>query len=66
VIGMTPFTPVGIVVVILLIAVLVAREVLRVRLPRDEHARLTPLTRKAYVLLAVWAAVVVERFLYLA
>jgi hypothetical protein len=65
VLGMTPLTPVGIVVVILLIAVLVAREVLRVRLPRDEHARLAPLTRKAYVLLAVWAAVVVERFLYL-
>jgi hypothetical protein len=64
-IGTTPWTPIGVVVTLLLIAVLVAREVLRIRRPAGEHARLSGLTRAAYVLLAAWAAVVVERFMHL-
>jgi hypothetical protein len=61
----TPWTPLGIAVTVLLIAVLVAREVQRIRLPASARARLVPLTRAAYVLLAAWAAVVVERFVSL-
>jgi hypothetical protein len=59
-------TPIGIVATVLLIAVLVAREVRRVRLPHGARARLAPLDRTAYVLFVVWAAVVVERFVHLA
>jgi O-antigen/teichoic acid export membrane protein len=62
----SPATPIGIVVTILLIAVLVAREVRRVRLPAGAPARRSPLTWATYVLLVAWAAVVIERFLYLA
>jgi hypothetical protein len=62
---MTPWTPFGIAVTVLLLAVLVTREVLRVRRAVGASARLAPLTGMAYVLLAVWAAVVLERFLHL-
>jgi hypothetical protein len=64
-IEMTPWTPFGIAVTVLLLAVLVTREVLRVRRAVGASARLAPLTGMAYVLLAVWAAVVLERFLHL-
>ena len=64
-IGTTPLTPIGIAVTVLLIAVLIAREILRIRLPVASHARLVPLTRAAYVLLVAWGAVVLERFLHL-
>jgi O-antigen/teichoic acid export membrane protein len=62
----TRLTPIGIVATVLLIAVLVAREVRRVRLPHGARARLAPLDRTACVLFVVWAAVVVERFVHLA
>jgi len=64
-IRMTPWTPLGIVLTPLLIAVLVARELLRIRLPLDAQTRLVPLTRAAYLLLVPWGAVVLERFVRL-
>ncbi len=61
----TPSTPLGAAVTIALIGVLVAREVLRIRVPASARARSVPLTRAAYVLLAAWVAVVLERFVSL-
>ncbi|MGH3965016.1 MAG: lipopolysaccharide biosynthesis protein [Pseudonocardiaceae bacterium] len=65
-IGVTPWTPVGVVFVALLLVVLMGRELWRFRLAPDEHRRLRPLTFAAVPLLAGLALVVVERLVLLA
>lgn len=61
----TPWTPIGLVFLVILLGVLGAREVCRVRLAPDEHSRLRPLTFAAVPLLIGFALVVIERFVLL-
>ncbi|MCO6008351.1 hypothetical protein NE236_25570 [Actinoallomurus purpureus] len=63
--GSTTWTPVGLVALPLLIILLVAREVARLRLPRGEESRLRPFTRWSVFLIIVLATVIIERFLAL-
>jgi hypothetical protein len=64
-VGHTTWTPIGLCAIPLLIVVLVAREVLRVRLRPGETWRLQPLTVWSTFLVIVLAVVIVERFLTL-
>jgi len=64
-IGNTPWTPVGVVFVALLLVVLTVRELWRLRLAPDQHRRLRPLTFAAVPLLAGLVLVVVERLVLL-
>ncbi|HEX2073570.1 MAG TPA: hypothetical protein VHF92_07275 [Geodermatophilus sp.] len=64
-IGTTPWTPVGLVFLVLLVAVLVWREVWRLRLPMGEARRLRPLTFAAAALLLGLGLVVLERLVLL-
>lgn len=61
----TTWTPIGLCAIPLLIVILVAREVLRVRLRPGETWRLQPLTVWSSFLVIVLAVVIVERFLTL-
>jgi hypothetical protein len=61
----TPWSAVGLVFFALLVAVLGAREVWRLRLAGSEHARLRPLTLAALPLLIGVSVVVVERLVML-
>jgi O-antigen/teichoic acid export membrane protein len=61
----TTWTPIGLCAIPLLIVILVAREVLRIRLRPGETWRLQPLTVWSSFLVIVLAVVIVERFLTL-
>ena len=61
----TTWTPIGLCAIPLLIVILVAREVLRIRLRPGETWRLQPLTVWSTFLVIVLAVVIVERFLTL-
>ena len=61
----TTWTPIGLCAIPLLIVVLVAREVLRIRIRPGETWRLQPLTVWSSFLVIVLAVVIVERFLTL-
>ncbi|HEY0542082.1 MAG TPA: hypothetical protein VGD53_27225 [Actinoallomurus sp.] len=61
----TTWTPIGLCAIPLLIVVLVAREVLRIRIRPNERWRLQPLTVWSTFLVIVLAVVIVERFLTL-
>ena len=61
----TPWTPVGVAFVVLLVAVLGAREAWRACLATGEQRRLRPLSFAAVPLLIGLALVVVERFVLL-
>jgi hypothetical protein len=61
----TTWTPIGLCAIPLLIVILVAREVLRIRLRPGETWRLQPLTVWSGFLVIVLAVVIVERFLTL-
>ncbi len=64
-VGHTTWTPIGLCAIPLLIVILVAREVLRIRLRPGETWRLQPLTVWSTFLVIVLAVVIVERFLAL-
>ncbi|MEV4257441.1 hypothetical protein AB0J52_30155 [Spirillospora sp. NPDC049652] len=59
----SPWTPAGLVYLPVLLGVLLARELRRLRLPPDERWRLRPLTVLAIPLFLSVVAVIVERFL---
>jgi O-antigen/teichoic acid export membrane protein len=61
----TTWTPIGLITVPLLIVLLVAREVLRVRRRPDETSRTRLLTGASYVLVILLAFVIIERFVAL-
>jgi hypothetical protein len=61
-VGKTPWTPIGVVFLVMLLAVLGMREALRARLGTEAGRRLRPLTVAAVPLLIGFVAVVVERF----
>jgi hypothetical protein len=61
----TPWTPVGVAFLVMLLGILGVREVWRVRLAPDERRRLRPLTFAAVPLLVGFVLVVVERFVLL-
>jgi hypothetical protein len=65
-IGMTPWTPVGVAIVAVLLAVLMGRELWRLHLAPNEQGRLRPLTLAAVPLLVGLALVVAERLVLLA
>ena len=65
-IGMTPWTPVGVVIVALLLPLLIGRELWRLHLAPNEQGRLRPLTLAAVPLLVGLALVVAERLVLLA
>jgi hypothetical protein len=58
----TPWTPVGVPILVMLMGVLGVREARRVGRRRGERRRLRPLTIAAVPLLIGFALVVVERF----
>jgi hypothetical protein len=58
----SPWTPAGLVYLPVLLGVLLARELRRLRLPPEEMRRLRPLTVLAIPLLVAEIAVIVERF----
>ncbi|RAY12332.1 hypothetical protein DPM19_24570 [Actinomadura craniellae] len=62
-IGSTPWTPAGLVYVPVLLGVLVAREMRRLRLAPGEYHRLRPLTVLTIPLLVGVLAVIIERFI---
>ncbi|MCU1469019.1 MAG: hypothetical protein JWQ39_168 [Glaciihabitans sp.] len=64
-VGMTPWTPACLVYLPVLLGVLIARELRRLRAPRGERRPLRPYTVLAVPLLVGLIAVVVERFLTL-
>ncbi|MGH3375243.1 MAG: hypothetical protein ACRDP6_10925 [Actinoallomurus sp.] len=64
-VGHTTWTPIGLCVIPLLLVVLIAREVLRIRLRREEYWKLQPLTVWSGFLVIVLAVVIIERFLTL-
>lgn len=64
-IGMTPWTPVGVAIVAVLLALLIGRELWRLRLAPTENGRLRPLTLATLPLLVGLALVVVERLVLL-
>jgi O-antigen/teichoic acid export membrane protein len=61
----TTWTPIGLCAIPLLIVVLVAREVLRIRIRPNERWRLQPLTVWSTFLVIVLGVVIIERFLTL-
>ncbi|UTM39096.1 hypothetical protein MX572_10375 [Rhodococcus pyridinivorans] len=61
----TPWTPVGVGFLVLLLGVLGTREVWRIRLPSSEHRRLRALTFASIPLLIGFVVVVLERFVLL-
>jgi hypothetical protein len=61
----TPWTPVGVAFLVMLLGILGGREVWLVRLAPDEHRRLRPLAFAAVPFLVGFALVVVERFVLL-
>ncbi|WP_460355742.1 hypothetical protein [Actinoallomurus acanthiterrae] len=63
--GSTSWTPLGLVVLPLLIVLLVAREVVRLRIPPGEELRLRLFTPWIVILVITLAAVIIERFLAL-
>jgi hypothetical protein len=64
--GSTPWTPAGLVYLPVLLAVLLARELRRLRLAPADYRRLRPLTVLSVPLFVGFLAVVVERFVNLA
>lgn len=64
-VGMTPWTPVGVAFIILLVVTLTARELWRLQLAPEQYRRLRPLNFAAVPLLAGFALVVVERLVLL-
>jgi len=64
--GSTPWTPAGLVYLPVLMGVLLARELRRLRLKPDDYRRLRPLTVLSVPLFVGFLAVVVERFITLA
>jgi len=64
-VGHTTWTPIGLCTIPLLFVVLVAREVMRIRIRPTETWRLQPLTVWSTFLVIVLAVVIVERFLAL-
>jgi O-antigen/teichoic acid export membrane protein len=65
-IGMTPWTPVGVAIVAILLPLLIGRELWRLHLAPNEQGRLRPLTLAAVPLLVGLALVVAERLVLLA
>jgi hypothetical protein len=61
----TTWTPIGLCAIPLLIVILVAREVLRIRIRPNERWRLQPLTVWSTFLVIVLGVVIIERFLTL-
>lgn len=64
-VGMTPWTPVGVAFIVLLLVILTARELWRLQLAPEQYRRLRPLNFAAVPLLAGFALVVVERLVLL-
>ncbi|HEU5160526.1 MAG TPA: hypothetical protein VFU43_26240 [Streptosporangiaceae bacterium] len=64
--GSTPWTPAGLVYLPVLLGVLLARELRRLRLEPDDYRRLRPLTVLSVPLFVGFLAVVVERFVNMA
>jgi hypothetical protein len=64
--GSTPWTPAGLVYLPVLLAVLLARELRRLKLTPDDYRRLRPLTVLSVPLFVGFLAIVVERFVGLA
>ena len=61
----TPWTPVGVALLVMLLGILGLREAWRARLAADEHSGLSPLPLAAVPLLVGFALVVAERFVLL-
>ena len=64
--GSTPWTPAGLVYLPVLLGVLLARELRRLKLKPDDYRRLRPLTVLSVPLFVGFLAVVVERFVNMA
>jgi hypothetical protein len=64
-IGISPWTPAGLIYLPVLLAVLTLRELKRIRLEPGEYRRLRPYSVLAFPLLIGLIAIVVERFMYL-
>lgn len=61
----TPWTPIGVAFLIVLVGLLLVREVWRIRLAPEEFSKLRPLTMAAMPFLVGFIAVVIERFVLL-